>query len=274
MIRPHAYAELGWPLVPIEPGAKRPNAQLAPNGLKNATTDPAIIQRWESACPLGNWAVVTGPESGLLVLDFDSPEAEAALVALEREHGYFPDLYPQQWTGSGGGRWQAFFAYPEGREVRNSASKLARGIDVRGAGGMAMVPPSRTAQPYEWAPDRDPWFIKPPPLLDAWITLLDPPEPSVEPWIGPPVSSQREERYAIKALESELAMVAASPKGRRNDQLNASAHALFRFCGDGRLDRNVVISGLQSAAAHAGLASPEIKSTINSAAAARGVNLG
>ena len=235
-----------------------------------------MIERWERACPSSNWAAVTGPESGLLVLDFDSPEAGAELVDMERQHGYFPDLYPQQWTGSGGGRWQAFFVYPEGRKIRNSAGKLAKGIDVRGAGGMAMVPPSRTTQPYKWALGRDPWTIEPPPLPEAWIALLDPPEAPVKPWTGPQgvAPSQRTERYAIRALESELAMVAVAPRGRRNDQLNASAHALFRFVANDKLASRVVMDGLQSAAAHAGLTSTEIRSTINSAAAARGVNLG
>jgi hypothetical protein len=68
--------------------------------------------------------VATGPKSGIFVLDVDGPEGEQALVALEQRHGPLPDLYPMQWTGGGRGGWQAFFAWPEGRTIRNSAGRL------------------------------------------------------------------------------------------------------------------------------------------------------
>lgn len=286
------HAELGWPGLPIWPRraercacgdaecrspGKHPLSKLVPHGLKDASMDRATSDWWARAYPDANFAVVTGPLSGLLVLDIDGPEAEAALVDLEHQYGPLPDLYPMQWTGGARGGWQAFFQYPQGCNIRNSAGRLGRKIDVRGDGGYCLVPPSMTKEPYRWAPERDPWTIPPEPAPAWLIELLDPPEEPERPHASWKVMIVTEDakrgRYALKALESELALVAVAPKGRRNDQLNASAHALFRFCASGELPSSTVARGLEDAARHAGLTKPETISTLKSAARARGVAL-
>ena len=66
-----------------------------------------------------------------------------------------------------------------------------------------------------------------------------------------------------------MALVASAPSGRRNHQLNASAHALYRLAD--KLPPDVIRRGLLSAAAHAGLSHAESEATIRSAARARGV---
>jgi hypothetical protein len=69
------------------------------------------------------------------------------------------------------------------------------------------------------------------------------------------------------------ALVASAPKGRRNEQLNESAFALFRFVVDDLMAADPIVHSLAAAARHAGLADREIQSTIRSAAQARGVPL-
>ena len=62
------------------------------------------------------------------MLDVDGNEGWASLATLEKEHGSLPDSYSVR-TGSGG--QHLYFVWPEGAEVRNSARKIAPGLDIR-----------------------------------------------------------------------------------------------------------------------------------------------
>ena len=49
-----------------------------------------------------------------------------------------------------------YFAWPTALsvDIRNSDSKLAPGVDIRGSGGMVVAPPTRTAKgQYRWLND-------------------------------------------------------------------------------------------------------------------------
>jgi len=261
-----AYGRLGWRVLPCQPGGKLPIIKDWPT---LASTDPDVIREWWRDRPDANIAVATGAGSGIFVLDIDGPEGESALVDLERRNGPLPELFPQQQSGSGTG-WHGFFRWPDDVVVRNSASRIGRGVDVRGEGGACLLAPSlhSCGRRYAWAPDRSPRLLKPEPA-PSWLLALavPPPPPPVEPFR--PQSQQHGERYALKALENELVLVASAPSGRRNHQLNASAHALFRLAD--RLPPDVIRRGLLSAAAHAGLPHAEAEATVRSAARARGV---
>ena len=211
------------------------------------------------------------------MLDVDGSEGEHALVEIERRHGPLPEIYPMQWTGGDRGGWQAFFAWPEGRMIRNSAGRLGPKLDTRGEGGYVLLPPSvhPSGGIYRWAEDRSPASLQPE-LAPEWlIELLDPPAPSEAERTAFSTAGYRtangEDRYADKALRAELALVATAPDGGRNDQLNASAHALFRLVVDGRLSLDIVERGLYEAARHIGLTDIETRRTIASAAKARGI---
>jgi hypothetical protein len=267
-----AYARLGWRIHPSRPGEKLPLLDAWQN---RATTDPALIERWWGRTPEANVAVATGPNSGLFVLDVDGREGERALVDLERSHGQLPELYPMQWTGSGHG-WQAFFAWPEAREIRNSAGRLGAKLDTRGVNGFCVLPPSLhpSGKLYRWATGREPWHIPPEPAPDWLIDLLDPPAEPEAPraaWGGR--RSATDDRYLLRTIEAELALVASAPHGHRNDQLNESAFNLFRFAQEGRLEASAIAHGLEAAARHAGLTDREISATLKSASAKRGVRL-
>jgi Bifunctional DNA primase/polymerase, N-terminal len=266
------YARLGWHIHPCRPGEKLP---ILERWHERATAESTLLERWWGRTPDANVAVATGPGSGIFVLDVDGPEGERALVELERRHGPMPEFYPMQWTGSGRG-WQAFFAWPEGRNIRNSAGRLGPKLDTRGEGGFVVLPPSvhPSGGRYGWATDRDPWELPPEFAPDWFLDLLDPPTQPEAPrqaWSGP--GRPTDDRYLLRALEAELALVASAPVGRRNDQLNESAFNLFRFAQEGRLDAGAIAHGLEAAARHAGLEDKEVESTLKSAAAKRGVRL-
>jgi len=148
--------DYGWPVFPCKLGDKVPLIRDWPN---KATTDPVRIRRWWTRWPDANIGVPTGKGSGILALDDDNPRA---LDALEAEHGKLPATRTHT-TGSGGVHY--LYRYPVGMDIRNSASKIAPGIDVRGEGGYIIVPPSRARSPYEVVDalplaDTPPWLLE------------------------------------------------------------------------------------------------------------------
>ena len=142
-----AYARRGMPVFPCEPLGKRP---LTRDGFWDASVDAGVVGRWWSRWLAANIGVPTGKRSGLLVLDVDPRDGGAA--SLTELEGAFGPLPRTTRARTGGGGEHVFFRYPgeAGGEVRNSASWVGPGLDVRGEGGYVLVPPSRTQAPYRW----------------------------------------------------------------------------------------------------------------------------
>lgn len=144
---------------------KHPIGALVPNGVTNATNNPQTIQRWFSKAPYANVGLATGRT---VVLDVDPRHGgDASLQALEAQHGAFP-VTTRAITGSGG--QHILFRPPAGVEIRNSAGKLAPGLDVRGIGGYIVAPPSLHAsgRHYAWDVDGHPDEV-PPAEMPAWL---------------------------------------------------------------------------------------------------------
>jgi Bifunctional DNA primase/polymerase, N-terminal len=59
----------GWPVFPLRPGTKRPQAGFT-NWESRATVDPERITHWWTRHPDDNVAIATGP-AGLVVVDLD-----------------------------------------------------------------------------------------------------------------------------------------------------------------------------------------------------------
>src|SRR5215471_1208019 len=142
-----ALAEKGMHVFPCVPRNKRP---ATAHGLKDATTDPLEIEAWWGRDPNYNLAVATGSVSGVFVVDIDGEDAEAELRRLEKEHGQLPATVE---SVTGRGR-HIFFRCPD-KPVRNTAGKIAAGIDTRGDGGYVLVPPSMhpSGKRYAWSVD-------------------------------------------------------------------------------------------------------------------------
>ena len=155
------YAKRGLYVFPCRVKDKRP---ATANGVKDATIDPDVIQRWWREQPEFNIAVATGALSGIFVTDIDGLDAEAELRKLEAQYGPIP---PTVELITARGR-HLFFQYPE-QPVRNSAGKLAPGIDVRGDGGYVLAPPSKhpSGRRYCWSVDSGNAFAPAPEWLLA-----------------------------------------------------------------------------------------------------------
>lgn len=142
------YANMGWGVIPCS--GKVP---ISKHGSSEATNDLATISAVWRQHPSANIAVATGYSWPFWVLDLDVSEGTNGIEAFEdaRNGRTMPDTL-QQVTGRGGTHY--FFKYPtDGRRVKNSASKVAPGVDVRGDGGYVVVAPSihpTTKMEYIW----------------------------------------------------------------------------------------------------------------------------
>ncbi len=143
-----AYAARGLHVHPIRSRSKEP---ASPHGFKDATTDEATIRAWFERSPDLNVAFATGQKSGRWILDVDEGGADT-LLDWDRDHGGLPDT-PLHRTG-GGGR-QYHFDNPPGLVIP-SRVRFAPGIDTRGEGGYALLPPSVTETAYTWLREGDP----------------------------------------------------------------------------------------------------------------------
>jgi hypothetical protein len=143
------FAAHGLHVFPLRPRDKVPVAGT--HGVKDATADRDQVEHWWRCNPDYNIGLATGAASKLWVLDADGLEAEAQLRRLEAQHDKLPDTIA---SITARGR-HLFWSWPHDRSIRNSAGKLAPGLDVRGAGGYIVAPPSvhPTGRRYEWSVD-------------------------------------------------------------------------------------------------------------------------
>ena len=157
-----SYAARGWRVLPLHTplnggcSCRRPACPHAgkhprpAHGLLEASTDPATINQWWQQWPDANIGIMTGPESGLVVLDVDPRHGgNESLRDLERQHA---PLAPTLEVLTGGGGRHLYFKYPEGASLGNSSSKLGPGLDVKGSNGYVVAPPSLhgSGKTYQW----------------------------------------------------------------------------------------------------------------------------
>jgi hypothetical protein len=190
------------------------------------------------------------------VVDADGEDGLATLADLEDLHRWLP-IGPTCVIGSGG--LHLYFTASD--RVRNTIRRLGRGLDTRGAGGYAVLPPSIHANgnPYTWLPGRDPWSLPLPKAPDWLLELLDPPQPAVRP--VPEPGQRNIERYVEAALEREVALVAGAPAGERNNRLFKAAASMARFVAAGDLAAAEVGPAIVDAAVAAGLPRHEAEAT-------------
>ena len=140
------YLAMGWSVIPVRPGDKRPLIPWAPYQTRQAT--PTEVEVWFRRWPGANLALVTGAVSGIVVIDVDPRHGGASgLEQMERERGALP---PTVEARSGGGGRHLYLRHP-GHAVRNRAG-MWPGVDLRGDGGYIIAPPSvhASGSPYVW----------------------------------------------------------------------------------------------------------------------------
>lgn len=269
------YADQGWHVFParIVDGSKRSCVAGKANGGERwgATRNPQKIQNYWSRWPDALLGVATGSNSGFFVVDADTLDGHGndGVGTLHRwidENGGLPHTV-QATTPSGG--WHLYFRLPTALEIRNSASKLAPGIDIRGEKGMVIVPPSckpGSSFPYCWA--NPPATTE---LADCPEWLLDKLRAFQHPSHGQPVGAGRplvdgsdsNEKYNLSLVE-EISRLKKAQNGERNDALNCASFKLGQIVAEGGLNEAIARSHLTTAASEIGLDLSEIGSTIES----------
>jgi putative DNA primase/helicase len=185
------YDRRGWSPIPIKGRSKEPNLlELEPYLTRKATREELDAWAWSGV------GIVTGPVSGVLVLDVDGVEGEAEL----RKHGHPPT--PMVRTASGG--MHLYFKHPQD-EVRTRI-RVAPGLDVKASGGYVVAPPSigENGEPYTW-------IVSP-----EEAALAEPPE-----WLMAALRGPRLKPPA-RAVGERI------PKGERNKTLTSAAGTMRR----------------------------------------------
>ena len=248
MTTPAEYLDLGWHLLPIALGTKRPHRG---QGLEHATTDYQQVLMWGGeGC---DWAAACEP-SGFIVLDVDPRNGgDETWAALLEGHS---DLPPHSVQGTRNGGEHHLFADP-GVEL---LGKLGDGVDLKRRGYILVVP----TPGYSW--QVAPWDISAPAMPDDWLELArkDKTRPQRRPQPKPRPQIGSHSRYGAKALDAELYAVRGECEGGRNIRLNQAAVALGSLAAGGELDEPDARAELRQAGLDAGLPEREVDATIRS----------
>lgn len=152
------WARLGMPVFPVyemvdgkcacggselceKLGAQGKHPRIKAN-LVLATTEERKIREWWGRWPNANIGIATGnelPGGGYLMVVDEDPrhDGDQTMALLEQKHGPLPST-PRVVTGSVGTHTYLRTKKP----VTSRAGSLGQGIDVRGAGGYVVAPPS------------------------------------------------------------------------------------------------------------------------------------
>jgi hypothetical protein len=208
--------DLGLRLFPLYEDKKLP---AITGWIEAASKDPGRVIEWwnEPRTKHANLGIATGEGSGIVVLDADDEEALDWCTDLFFGHP------PHVRTKRGG---HFYVQYPKGIDVRNSASKLFKGVDVRGNGGLVVAPPSVVnGFRYQW---ESAWQF-PIPCSETLRDWLSPQKPKRE---HAPQSHVVQASYSgvpgkiATIVKNQIALVASAPEGMRNESLYQAAFLL------------------------------------------------
>jgi len=240
------YALRSIAVFPLIPRQKRP---AGAHGLKEATTDADQVLAWWRRTPGFNIGIATGGLAGFWVLDIDGEDGARSLAALEAEHGALPPTVEQS---TGKGRHICFAWDRDGPEVRNSASRIGPGVDVRGEGGYIVASPSihPSGRLYAWAEGRAPGEIDLAPAPEWLVRLAAPPPAKAEPPAPRAprrIEAGRASAYGEAALTNACREISGARPGTQNATLFWRAYSIGRLVEGGEIELAYARSALEGA---------------------------
>lgn len=257
--------DVSFSYIPLHAGRK--NAKGSWKQYQTERADPESVQSWQDGGH--NLGIVTGPISGIVVIDLDNESA----IELARQKGLPPTPVVRTPRGE-----HHYYRWPEAG-LRNKAA-IFDGIDLRAEAGYVVAAGSsfepnekeladgKVAGKYEWIEGTEqlPFADLPQWFLDA--CEADKPAKSGRSAPSSPANQNRPSEYGRRALDSEIAVLKSAGEGNRNHQLNTSAFALGQLIASGDLDERATGFALMAAALAIGLDEEESQKTIESGFAA------
>lgn len=241
----HRYVAHGFSILPCE--GKKAAIQWA--ALCERRPTAADVNRWRDMGILRNIGIIGGPVSGnLVIIDLDGDEA------VGRFTHEFPSLMETYTVQSGSGHGLHLYLRAGIMPATKRTSQPWGNVELRAHGSYVIAPPSvhpDSGRRYEvinrvplkqvtsltllcnWIDEQNAWKRTPRP--EANFSSRE-----TRPAIG--------ERWALAALDAELAAVRTAPAGSRNHTLNRAAFKLGQLVGAGKLSRDEVEKALEDAA--------------------------
>lgn len=139
------YLDQGWSVIPIHAHTKKPAIEWKEYQSRQPTEEE--VEAWWATWPHANIAIITGHLSGVVIVDCDNERALAAAkelgfespISVRTRHGrHFYWAHPRDGT---------YFGNRAGSNSRGVDWPKVPGLDFRGDGGYALLPPSKS---YSW----------------------------------------------------------------------------------------------------------------------------
>jgi len=134
----------GWKIFPVLTSSRHVMGAFAM--LSQATDDLEQLEAWAIQYPNCNWALATGSESGVLVIEMDGCVGSASFSWLLFEnHEELADNSPtliSQTENGGSDTVCAYYRWPTKEANRLLRGVIAPGMRLRGDGDYVLIPPS------------------------------------------------------------------------------------------------------------------------------------
>lgn len=203
------YLKHGWPVIPIgwdevKGGWKRPLVSW--KKYQNVLPTESDLHDWKKKWPYARVGVVTGNFAGLIAVDID-PRKGGSADGL--------DLPATLISNTGGDGWHYIYRHPGvGYHIPTVSDWPRKGVDIRGDGGLIVLPPSLhdSGEQYAWALDFDPTQIADCP---SWLL----------------------QKHSVKEDKGKMSSILQGvSEGSRNEAASRVAGLIFHHLGTGKMD--------------------------------------
>ena len=246
-----------------ESPAKHPIAKLVPNGLTNATTNTVTIEQWWERYPRANIGLCTGSEIDVIDVDGAIPAYQELIAEIGA-----PEFVAMVLTGRGDGGLHIYCTPGGNKTVPSGKHGLPHKIEVKGAGGYVVAPPSQhvSGGTYTYL-TKITGEIHGDIVLSEWLAKVNKDQATViELRPTPPVShmpmsatSDNVTKYRDAVIQSARNCVLDAGEGGRWMGLATEAvPKIARGIAGGLIEHHVGVYALETAARESGLTANEV----------------